>query len=160
MWREREMSKYTCQDIANYFIFLGNSTGSYISNLKLQKLVYYAQAWHLALFGKSLFDEDFQAWVHGPVEPALWRKYTEFGFNPILKKVKAPELDAHTDRFLTQVSEVYFRLDAFELELMTHKEDPWIRARKGYAPDERCATVISKEAMKDYYAKRLAKTQA
>lgn len=63
------------QDVADYFIWLANDSGSFISNLKLQKLVYYAQAWYLAIYGQSLFDEDFEAWVHGPIIPSLYQKY-------------------------------------------------------------------------------------
>ena len=54
-------------------------------NLKLQKLVYYAQAWHLALRDVPLFEEDFEAWVHGPVIPALYQEYKKFGWRPILE---------------------------------------------------------------------------
>jgi len=61
------MALTTVSKIANYFIYVANETGSYLSNLKLQKLLYYAQAWHLALYGISLFDEEFEAWIHGPV---------------------------------------------------------------------------------------------
>jgi uncharacterized phage-associated protein len=49
----------SCFDIADYFIRLANETGSFISNLKLQKLVYCAQAWHMALYDDPLFEEDF-----------------------------------------------------------------------------------------------------
>jgi uncharacterized phage-associated protein len=62
-------------DIADYFVWLANDTGSFVSNLQLQKLVYYAQAWHLALYDRPLFEDDFQAWVHGPVIPELFDKY-------------------------------------------------------------------------------------
>jgi len=58
--------------IADYFIGLSSVTGSLISNLKLQKPVYYADAWHLANCDKPLIQEDFQAWVHGPAIPALF----------------------------------------------------------------------------------------
>lgn len=82
----------TCYNVADFFIHLANETGSYISNLKLQKLVYYAQAWHLAIYATPLFEEDFEAWVHSPVIPALYREYKSFGWQPILKDVQKPEL--------------------------------------------------------------------
>ncbi|MBW4622042.1 MAG: DUF4065 domain-containing protein [Cyanosarcina radialis HA8281-LM2] len=61
----------SCFDVASYFIDLANKTGNTVNNLKLQKLVYYSQAWHLAIHGTPLFEEDFQAWIHGPVIPEL-----------------------------------------------------------------------------------------
>ena len=72
-----------CFDIADYFVRLANETGDYISNLKLQKLVYYAQAWYLAISDEALFEEDFEAWVHGPVIPELYQEYKSFGWRPI-----------------------------------------------------------------------------
>jgi len=54
-------NKIDCFQVANYFIWLANETGSFISNLKLQQLVYYAQAWSLALYDTPLFEEDFEA---------------------------------------------------------------------------------------------------
>ncbi|MFM6174756.1 MAG: Panacea domain-containing protein [Sphaerospermopsis kisseleviana] len=73
----------TCFEVAKYFIRLAHETGSFISNLKLQKLVYYAQAWHLALFEQPLFNEDFEAWIHGPVVPELYHYYKKFGWRNI-----------------------------------------------------------------------------
>jgi uncharacterized phage-associated protein len=61
----------TAQEVANYFIRRAHDSGEFISNLKLQKLLYYSQAWHLAIFDRRLFPERFQAWVHGPVIPTL-----------------------------------------------------------------------------------------
>lgn len=79
----------SCFDIASYFIERANQTKSTINNLKLQKLVYYSQAWHLAIHGIPLFKEDFQAWVHGPVVPELYQKYKGFGWQPI-KEAASP----------------------------------------------------------------------
>ncbi|HRP36920.1 MAG TPA: DUF4065 domain-containing protein, partial [Candidatus Dojkabacteria bacterium] len=72
--------------IADYFISLSNETGSLITNLKLQKLVYYADAWYLANYGDSLIQEDFQAWVHGPAIPALYGEYKHFSWQPIIRE--------------------------------------------------------------------------
>lgn len=74
-YQKEGMTQITCFDIAKHFIRFANEEGSFISNLKLQKLVYYAQAWHLAIHGTPLFEEDFEAWVHGPVIPSLYQKY-------------------------------------------------------------------------------------
>ena len=144
----------TCYEVANYFIRLANETGSYISNLKLQKLVYYAQAWHLAIHGTPLFEEDFEAWIHGPVIPELYRQYKDFGWKPILKDVSKPSFSLDVQEFLQEVAEVYFACDAYELERMTHQEDPWIKARGGLPMDAPSSATISKESMLEYYKAR------
>ncbi|NJL22264.1 MAG: SocA family protein [Leptolyngbyaceae cyanobacterium SM1_3_5] len=147
-----------CFDVANYFIWLANSTGSFVSNLKLQKLVYYAQAWHLALYGEPLFQEDFEAWVHGPVIPNLYHEYKGFGWKPIQKDVEKKYIkdtfDESTLAFLEEVAEAYFSYDAYALERMTHVESPWISARNGVSIDTLSCEVISKESMKEYYSSR------
>ncbi|MGB3692450.1 MAG: type II toxin-antitoxin system antitoxin SocA domain-containing protein [Spirulinaceae cyanobacterium] len=143
----------SCFDIANYFIWLANETGSFISNLKLQKLVYYAQAWHLALHEKPLFEEDFQAWVHGPVIPVLYQKYKGFGWQPILKDTDL-KLSDNVIEFLDEVAQEYFACDAYELEQMTHIEDPWNRARGDLPPDTPSSAIIKKEWIREYYKAR------
>ncbi len=143
-----------CFDIAEYFIKLANSTGSFISNLKLQKLVYYAQAWHLALKNEPLFSEDFEAWVHGPVIPELYEKYQEFGWHPIEQEVE-PDLPTEVREFLDEVSLEYFACDTYELEQMIHIEDPWRIARGNLPPDTASNSVIKKEWIKEYFTKRV-----
>ncbi|MFZ4665312.1 MAG: Panacea domain-containing protein [Prochlorotrichaceae cyanobacterium] len=144
----------SCFDIADYFIWLANETGSFLSNLKLQKLVYYAQAWHLALYDAPLFAEDFQAWVHGPVIPSLYQKYKSFGWQPILEDAD-PKLPEDVFQFLDEVAEEYFGCDAYELEQMTHAEDPWKWARGDLPPDMPSNETIKKEWMKEYYGARV-----
>jgi uncharacterized phage-associated protein len=142
-------------NVADFFIHLAKETGSYISNLKLQKLVYYSQAWYLAIYDTPLFEEDFEAWVHGPVIPALYREYKSFGWQPILKDVEKPEFSESIENFLNEVAQVYFACDAYELERMTHQEDPWIKARHGLPMDAPCDEIISKESMREYYKARV-----
>lgn len=140
----------SCFDIADFFIWLANETGSFLSNLKLQKLVYYAQAWHLALYDNPLFEEDFEAWVHGPVIPSLYRKYKSFGWRPIIEPA-VPNLPEEVGEFLSEVASEYFACDAYELEQMTHVEDPWNLARGDLPPDSPSNEIIEKEWMKEYY---------
>jgi uncharacterized phage-associated protein len=148
----------SCFDIADYFIWIANETGSFISNLKLQKLVYYAQAWHIALYDSPLFEEDFEAWVHGPVIPSLYQKYKSSGWQPISEDA-APELPSDIAQFLDEVAEEYFACDAYELEQMTHAEDPWNWARGNLAPDAPSNEVIKKEWMKEFYGARVEQDQ-
>ncbi|BAY33672.1 putative prophage protein [Nostoc carneum NIES-2107] len=144
----------SCFQVADYFIWLANETGAFISNLKLQKLVYYAQAWHLALHETPLFPEDFQAWVHGPVIPSLYQKYKNFGWQPILEDA-SPKLPPEIQDFLNEVAQEYFSCDGYELEQMTHVEAPWNLARGNLAPDAPSNAIIQKEWMKEYYGSRV-----
>jgi uncharacterized phage-associated protein len=150
------MALTTASEIADYFIYVANETGSYLSNLKLQKLLYYAQAWHLALYGLPLFREDFEAWIHGPVIPSLYKKYHQFGWRPILQEVQKPQLSDELQAFLDEVTEEYFLLDTLELEMMTHREAPWIEARGDLPQDEPSYAIISQQTMKEYYKARVA----
>src|SRR5438309_2092560 len=83
MWRSGGVRMgYSAQTIANYLIWRANSDedlGENITNLKLQKLLYYVQGFHLAMNGAPLFNEDIRAWDHGPVVPQVYRKYREYG---------------------------------------------------------------------------------
>ncbi|WP_013322367.1 Panacea domain-containing protein [Gloeothece verrucosa] len=144
----------SCYKIAQFFIRYAHEAGSLLTNLKLQKLVYYAQAWHLAIHGSPLFEEDFEAWVHGPVIPELYQKYKQYKWNPISEDVDKPVLSEELEEFLEEVIDVYFSYDAYELERMTHCEAPWIEARGAIPIDEPSNAIITKESMKTYYATR------
>ena len=153
------IKKISHKDIAEYFLAFGNESGEVITNLKLQKLVYYAQAWYLANNKESLFDSDFQAWVHGPVIPSLYREYKHWGSSPICNELKFESVkqnfDAETLSFLEVVTKAYMPFGAYQLELMTHQEEPWIQARQGCDPDEKCETVISRDLMTEFYGKKI-----
>ena len=144
----------SCFDVADYFIRLANETGSFVSNLKLQKLVYYAQAWHMAIYDEPLFKEDFQAWIHGPVIPSLYHEYKHFRWQPIVKDAN-PILPENISNFLDEVVEEYFSCDAYELEQMTHAEDPWKQARESLMLDEPSDEIIKKEWIREYYKARV-----
>lgn len=144
---ECETGKYSVFDIADWFLKKGNMTQK-----KLQKMCYYAQAWCYALNGYRLMNSDFQAWVHGPVSPALYEKFRRFGYDTI--KIKGNiniELDKKDEELLEDVWETYGDRTGNALEALTHREPPWIEARKGYSENERCTVVISPESMKRYY---------
>jgi uncharacterized phage-associated protein len=152
----------TANTVAKYFLALAQDCQEPITNLKLNKLVYYTQAWHLALSGSPLFEDEIEAWVHGPVLPVLYDAYKQFRWNPItisdldLKETKQ-QFTLDQQDLLDDIAEVYFPETAYALEQLTHSEDPWIFAREGLAPHEPSHNVISHDAMKFYYAKKLTK---
>ena len=149
----------TADQIADSILWSTHASGSFISNLKLQKLLYYVQAWHLAVFESPLFPERFQAWVHGPVVPDVYRRFNGYKWRNIDAEVERPELGAGTIAFVEEVLDEYGPMDARHLEYLTHREDPWIEARGGLAVDEPCTAVLSEETMRSFYRSRLTEAE-
>lgn len=118
----------TCFDVASYFLSrCDEDSGDIISNLKLQKLVYYAQGFSLALLDKPLFSEKIEAWMHGPVIPVLYRHYRRCG-NNALPTPDQIDLSKYSDdeiELLDEVYQVYGQFSAWKLRNMTHEELPW-----------------------------------
>nr|USU33794.1 DUF4065 domain-containing protein [Methylobacterium sp. OTU13CASTA1] len=143
---------YQANDIAAWF--LGNidrEAGDAITHLKLQKLVYYAQAWSLALRDRPLFDEDMQAWAHGPVADSVYQIYRDSGWHALPVPEHTPALEQEDVEHLSTILQTYGDFSAKHLERMTHAEDPWLEAR-GDLPDEaRCRDPIHKETMARFY---------
>jgi uncharacterized phage-associated protein len=123
-----------------------------VSNLKLQKLLYYAEAWHLVLENGSLYDEPIEAWVHGPVVPGVFRKYRSFGWLPITTLATTSSKDEDLCAHVGAVLDAYAGFSATDLERLTHSERPWIEARTGLAADEPSTTPISRKVMKQFYS--------
>lgn len=137
-------------DLANAFLFIEPMT-----NKKLQKLCYYSKAWHLALYDENLIEEDFEAWVHGAVNPELYFKYKTHGFDKIPNfNGDLSDIPEEIMSFSREVYEAYGHLTGDELEALNHTEDPWLNARKGLRPWQRCTEVISEKDMKDYYRRQ------
>lgn len=137
---------------ANFLLVNSRETGEVLTNLKLQKLLYYSQAWFLALNGAALFDEEFQAWVHGPVLPSQYFRFSDFRWKPIIDEVAEPNLDDRFANHLCEVLEVFGVETAVALEHMTHDEMPWKRARGTLEPHEPSKAIIRKEWMQEFYA--------
>ena len=143
-----DSGRYSVFEIANWFLLKEPMTQK-----KLQKLCYYAQAWCYTLNDYRLIDTVFEAWAHGPVSPALYDKFKSFGYNSIRLVGKYTVDIAEADiELLESVWETYGHHTGNALEALSHSEPPWIEARTGYAPDERCNVPISAESMKKYYS--------
>lgn len=150
-------------DVVDYIIFKLEEGGVSLSLLKLQKLLYYIQAWHLAFGRGCLFKGGFQAWIHGPVNREVYDRfkdshslYDNVDRNDILNSAALEHLSEHARLHIDEVLEAYAPLSGTQLEAMTHSEDPWIAARKGYSPTQRCEVVIDEHLMNTFYAKLLA----
>ena len=145
-------------DVGQYFVHLSNQENKPITNKKLQKLVYYAQAWHLVLTDKKLFNEPIEAWVHGPAIRSLYLNYKAFGFSPIKEKIEDGALNnisEKTKKFLDEVWKLYGGFDARYLEMLTHSEKPWQDARNTLQSHENSENKISDKSMKVFYSEIL-----
>jgi uncharacterized phage-associated protein len=118
---------------------------------KLQKLVYYSQAWHLVWESRPLFRAHIEAWANGPVVPALYRKHRGQFTVSVLPDADPKSLDLSETSSVDAVLEFYGDKPGYVLSGLTHREQPWKDARKGLAPGERGNNVISWESMSGYY---------
>ena len=152
----------TIDDVCDYVIVKLTEGRETLNVLKLHKLLYYVQAWSLAFGQGRAFPGWFQAWVHGPVSREVYDRFlarkgmyswmTMEDVRPGFDPLALPEAErAHIDGVL----EVYGGLTGDQLEEMTHREEPWLNARKGLAPAARSERPISEDDMAEYYGKRL-----
>ncbi len=149
-------------EVGRYFIYLSNQANKPITNKKLQKLVYYAQAWSLVLNNKKLFNEPIEAWVHGPAIRNLYVQYKNFGFSPIQEQIESgtiSNISGKTKDLLDEVWRVYGKMDSRYLEMLSHSEKPWLDARAGLEGHENSENKISSESMKSFYSKKLKEVQ-
>jgi len=143
----------TCHDVARYFLTLmSEENGDLISNLKLQKLVYYAQGSSLALLKRPLFPEPIEAWLHGPVVPVLYDEYKKYDSGPIPRPqdVYFERYDEESQALLNEVYSVFGQYSAWKLANMTHEEAPW---KEVYESSP--GGTIPLEAMKKYFEANL-----
>ncbi len=148
----------SAQDVAEYFLWRSGKEGKAITNKKLQKLVYYSQAWSLVIRDEKLFGDKIEAWVHGPAVRAVYVKYKKFGFGPITQVPTEKNIETISDTvrsFLDQVWKIYGKYDAAYLEHLSHSESPWQKARENLAPNIGSENEISLDDMKLFYGSKL-----
>lgn len=142
-------------DVANFF-----SSKEVMTNKKLQKLVYYAYAWYIALnnddrnnINNRLSENTiFEAWVHGPVCRRLWNSIpTNYGIVDRFDGKISPLITGELEKFLNKIYKTFGKYTGDELEEMTHNEDPWKNARKNLAPSEPSNEPILESDMFVYY---------
>jgi uncharacterized phage-associated protein len=123
--------------------------GDTISNLKLQKLLYYMQGFHLAMFDEPLFKENVVAWEYGPVVIEVYNEYKRYDSQAI------PQPDDDFEHTLTdeqielvgKVYRVYGQFSAFKLMRLTHEESPWMNTKRN--------SIISHKRMRSYFLTQL-----
>jgi uncharacterized phage-associated protein len=149
-----ETASYTAKQIAEYFIAKACAEDGKMTQKKLQKMLYYAQSWFLVFEGEKLFDDKIEAWLHGPAIYAIYQEYKSFGFFHIKKEINndlISKLSNSTKKFLDDVWKIYGKYDADYLELLSHNEEPWQKAREGVGEFNASKNEISPASMKKFY---------
>jgi uncharacterized phage-associated protein len=143
----------SAQNVAHYLVSVSQRYGDPITNLKLQKLLYYAQGWYLVLYGRRLFREQIQAWLRGPVVYEVWKEFSGYQWRPIRRRVSEPPLSGSSRDFLDSVYSAYQGYSAYHLEKMTHSESPWLIARRGLGNKEPSNAVIAVKDIEAHFSK-------
>ena len=156
----REMPKIDSKTLASYILYRYGQ----MSHLKLQKLVYFVEGYHLAYFNCSLVDDDFEAWAHGPVSRVLYNELKDKAIlygnirydleegetSPIT--ILEEKLFISQIEIINEVIELYIAESGITLEGITHQQTPWIIARGDLLPHEKCSNKIDKQLMKEYFS--------
>ncbi len=139
-------------DVAAYII---GKCGE-MTAMKLQKLVYYSQAWHAVWSERALFDEEIQAWANGPVVYDLYRKHSGQFRVSSWPDGDASRLTPDEAGSVDTVLAAYKGYTAHQLSEMTHREEPWLLARAGLSDGARSNTPITLASMHEYYSARIS----
>jgi uncharacterized phage-associated protein len=137
----------TVFDVASYIL----AAKGEMTTWKLQKLVYYSQAWSLVWDERPLFRERIEAWANGPVSPDLYQIHRGLFSVGTIPEGNSQALDKDARETVDAVLEHYGDKGSQWLSDLTHREAPWLDARRGIADGERSSVEISHGAMADYY---------
>jgi uncharacterized phage-associated protein len=141
----------TAEQAAAYFLVRADADEEGLTLLKLQKLLYYAQGFSLALFhGAPLFDEPILAWEHGPVVRSIWDVYSDYRGGRQIELQGAVDMEVYTDGsgdFLDEVWQAYGQFSAWKLREMTHEEAPWLQTPRD--------SEIPRELMQEFFTAQL-----
>lgn len=161
------MAKISIHDVNDYIIHRVDEAGMFLNVLKLHKLLYYCQAWHLAFERSRLFDEPFQAWIHGPVSRTIYDRYVKSKslYSTVLpsdarEDFNPHEIKGHARQIVNAVLEKYGVLTGDQLEELTHRERPWLEAREGVPEDQRSENIIKDSTMQDCYGERIKRQKS
>lgn len=146
---KRMSNMTTIKDVAKVFLNIES-----MSPKKLQKMCFYTYSWYLTYYNKKLFTNQFEAWIHGPVDPSLYQEYREFGYSNIPKESVVPEsvtANPQLYEFIEAVYKSYGHLTADQLEYLTHSQTPWENARGSLQPFQSSSNLISDEDIVAYH---------
>ena len=152
------MMVYSALTVAKYLLQIPDAdSGELVSNLKLQKLLYYAQGYRVALCGveSPLFNDKIYAWKHGPVVKSVYNHYAHYESAAILPESKPVSINEETKAFLNEIYRVFGRYSAWVLRDMTHKEAPWV---DNYKPSEKNVEIPLTD-LKKYFSPHVKKAK-
>lgn len=135
-------------DVAKYIL---EKQGS-MTTMKLQKLVYYSQAWSLVWDEKPIFEERIEAWASGPVVRELYEEHRGVFVITDLGKGNIDNLEPEQKETIDAVLEAYGGKSAQWLADLTHMEKPWNDARQGIPIGQNCDNEITLASMSEYYS--------
>ncbi|ADY55507.1 phage-associated protein-like protein [Syntrophobotulus glycolicus DSM 8271] len=124
-----------------------------ITPLSLQKALYYAQGFFYAFYRTYLFTEDCEAWVHGPAYPKIYRRYSNYCFDPIegVDEVEASALSGEDQLLLDSIVKHVCCYSGKTLEAFTHTETPWVLARAGLPAEALSNRPVTKESIGEFF---------
>jgi len=144
--------------VARYLLWLaeGEPETERVTHLRLQKLLYYAQAWHLMACGVPLFEDEIQAWQHGPVVAAAYPYFADYGDSPIAhhEAADAAALSDREKQLVDSVWRYYRRFSAAGLRAMTHQERPFREARRGIEEDAPSQRRIELDTLRQFFSEQ------
>ena len=161
------------RDVAKYIGLSLTTKGLSVSPLKLQKILYYTQAWFMAMLGRenTVFNDIPEAWVNGPVYPVIYYDYRDKAANMcdhlestvfydgdplegLEVYTRVLDLDTESLELIESIVTLYGAQTQNKLIWLTHSEQPWAEARAGLRPGERSERKLSLDLMCDYYHAR------
>lgn len=140
--------KVSAHDVAAYIL----KKHGRMTTMKLQKLLYYCQAWSLVWDESPLYSEQIEAWANGPVVRAIYDQHKGCFQVSSWSKGSISKLSKTQKETIDSVLKYYGNKSSQWLSELTHMEDPWKDARQGLAPGERGSVIISHAKMMEYYS--------
>jgi uncharacterized phage-associated protein len=148
----KNIGPYKASEVAKYLIYLGSQKvvgdskeREGVTNLKLQKILYLAQAYFLAKIGRPLFADSIEAWEFGPVIPDVYHKFKKYKSNPIISEKDTSKISTEDKEVLNTIWEAFGGYSAGRLVDITHAHTPWKEAYKSSNNE------ITTDAIKSYY---------
>ena len=152
----RQKSNHDARAVTNYLIDKGLENGRHLTPLQMMKLIYFSHAWMLAIFGRPLFKQNFEAWKYGPVVRDVYQALKKYGSNPITSRIALDNVTEHQlasqeIAVLNKVFAEYSDYDGWILSGLTHiPEGPWFKTRM----DKGLGSIIPNKTIQTYYALR------
>lgn len=139
--------KYDVVELSKKVISIANENGIYITNLQLQKIMYYIQGNFMKNYGIKAFDEPIECWPYGPVIKRVWRLFNVFGRNPVRYPESSLVITDSEYKLILDILKEKTQLNIWDLVEETHNELPWKKA------NSQGKTILSDADMKEFFCR-------